>query len=46
MSLEDENHKWVYTYGAGKAEGDRTMRNLLGGVFHRSSSPTRFYHYH
>lgn len=31
MSLEDENHKWVYTYGAGKAEGDRTMRNLLGG---------------
>jgi hypothetical protein len=31
MSLEDENHKWIYTYGAGKAEGDRTMRNLLGG---------------
>ena len=31
MVLEDENHKWVYTYGAGKAEGDRTMRNLLGG---------------
>ena len=31
MSLEDENHKWVYTYGAGKAEGNRSMRNLLGG---------------
>ena len=31
MSLEDENHKWVYTYGAGKAEGNRTQRNLLGG---------------
>ena len=31
MSTEDENHKWVYTYGAGKAEGNRTQRNLLGG---------------
>ena len=31
MSLEDENHKWVYTYGAGKAEGNRSQRNLLGG---------------
>ena len=31
MSLEDENHKWVYTYAAGKAGGDCTMRNLLGG---------------
>ena len=31
FSLDEDNHKWVYTYGAGKAEGDRTMRNLLGG---------------
>ena len=31
LSLDDENHKWIYTYGEGKAEGDRTMRNLLGG---------------
>jgi len=31
MSLEDENHKWMYTYGDGKAEGNATMRNLLGG---------------
>ena len=31
MSTEDENHKWVYTYGAGKAEGNRSQRNLLGG---------------
>ena len=32
MSLEDENHKWVYLYGpAGHAEGNKTMRNLLGG---------------
>ncbi len=23
--------KWVYTFGNGKAEGDATMRNLLGG---------------
>ena len=30
-SLEDPNHKWVYTYGNGKAEGNPTMRNLLGG---------------
>lgn len=31
MSLEDENHKWVYLYGDGKAEGNASMRNLLGG---------------
>lgn len=31
MSLEDPNHKWVYKYGDGKAEGNATMRNLLGG---------------
>ena len=29
MSLEDENHKWVYTYGAGKAEGNRTQKISL-----------------
>lgn len=23
--------KWVYTFGNGSAEGDATMRNLLGG---------------
>jgi len=23
--------KWVYTFGDGKAEGDASMRNLLGG---------------
>ena len=23
--------KWVYTFGNGHAEGDATMRNLLGG---------------
>ena len=31
MSLEDENHKWIYVYGNGKAEGNASMRNLLGG---------------
>jgi len=31
MSTEDPNHKWVYSYGNGKAEGNPTMRNLLGG---------------
>ena len=31
FSLDEDNHKWVYKYGEGKAEGDRTMRNLLGG---------------
>ncbi len=31
MSLEDENHKWIYKYGDGKAEGNATMKNLLGG---------------
>ena len=32
MSLEDENHKWVYLYGPkGHAEGNKNMRNLLGG---------------
>ena len=31
MSLEDENHKWIYSYGNGTAEGNKTMRNLLGG---------------
>lgn len=30
-SLEDPNHKWMYVYGDGKAEGNATMRNLLGG---------------
>src|SRR4029079_8827676 len=24
-------HKFIYFFGAGKAEGDRTMRDLLGG---------------
>ena len=24
-------NKWVYTFGNGKAEGDASMRNLLGG---------------
>ncbi|HRX40359.1 MAG TPA: PEP/pyruvate-binding domain-containing protein, partial [Parvularculaceae bacterium] len=24
-------HKWVYSFGAGKAEGDAKMKNLLGG---------------
>ena len=23
--------KWVYTFGNGNAEGDASMRNLLGG---------------
>ena len=23
--------KWVYTFGNGQAEGDASMRNLLGG---------------
>ena len=31
MSTEDPNHKWVYSYGNGKAEGNPSMRNLLGG---------------
>ena len=31
MSTEDPNHKWVYTYGNGKAEGNPSMKNLLGG---------------
>ena len=31
MSTEDPNHKWVYYYGNGKAEGNPSMRNLLGG---------------
>jgi pyruvate, orthophosphate dikinase len=26
-----ENSKWVYTFGGGTAEGDRTMKQLLGG---------------
>jgi pyruvate, orthophosphate dikinase len=26
-----KEHKYVYTFGAGKAEGDATMKNLLGG---------------
>ena len=26
-----KEHKYVYTFGAGKAEGDASMRNLLGG---------------
>lgn len=26
-----ENLKWVYTFGGGAAEGDRTMKTLLGG---------------
>jgi pyruvate, orthophosphate dikinase len=26
-----EQHKWVYTFGGGKAEGRSDMRNLLGG---------------
>ena len=28
-------HKWVYSYGNGKVEGDPTMKNLLGlkGVY-------------
>jgi len=24
-------HKWVYSFGDGKAEGDASLRNLLGG---------------
>ena len=24
-------HKWVYSFGGGKAEGDASLRNLLGG---------------
>ena len=31
MSTEDPNHKWVYTYGNGKAEGNPSMKNLLEG---------------
>ena len=31
MSTEDPNHKWVYSYGNGKSEGNPSMRNLLGG---------------
>ena len=31
MSTEDPNHKWVYSYGNGKAEGNPSMKNLLGG---------------
>jgi pyruvate, orthophosphate dikinase len=26
-----KEHKYVYTFGAGKAEGDASLRNLLGG---------------
>ncbi len=26
-----KEHKYVYTFGAGKAEGDASMRSLLGG---------------
>ncbi len=26
-----KEHKYVYTFGAGKAQGDASMRNLLGG---------------
>ena len=26
-----KEHKYVYTFGAGKAEGDASMKNLLGG---------------
>ncbi|HAC15234.1 MAG TPA: pyruvate, phosphate dikinase, partial [Bacteroidetes bacterium] len=26
-----ENSKWVFTFGGGTAEGDRTMKQLLGG---------------
>jgi pyruvate,orthophosphate dikinase len=28
---QSENAKWVYRFGAGKAEGRAEMRNLLGG---------------
>ena len=31
MSVEDPNHKWVYSYGKKKCEGNASMRNLLGG---------------
>ena len=31
MSTEDPNHKWVYSYGNGKSEGNPSMKNLLGG---------------
>ena len=27
----DDNHKWVYSFGSDKCEGDASMRNLLGG---------------
>ena len=26
-----DNHKWVYSYGKKKCEGNASMRNLLGG---------------
>ena len=29
--MSTENKKWIYSYGDGKAEGNATMRNLLGG---------------
>ena len=29
--MSQENKKWIYSYGDGKAEGNATMRNLLGG---------------
>lgn len=31
MSLSDVTTKWVYAFGGGSAEGDASMRNLLGG---------------
>ena len=29
--MSQENKKWIYSYGDGKAEGNATMKNLLGG---------------
>lgn len=29
--MSTETKKWIYSYGDGKAEGNNTMRNLLGG---------------
>jgi pyruvate,orthophosphate dikinase len=31
MSASTDAHKWVYSFGAGKAEGAASMKDLLGG---------------
>jgi pyruvate,orthophosphate dikinase len=31
MDATSSTHKWVYSFGGGSADGEATMRNLLGG---------------